>query len=116
MRLSAEAEHWAARYRLTSRTRRNAFSNLPGGTTANRTELWMALRRALLRSAATGQLAGSAHAGGSGGTGGGGVRDPRWRFRLLLYVFYNKQKNVCAFLRISFVCTFRCVFLGLSLL
>lgn len=82
MRLSAEAEHWAARYRLTSRTRRNAFSNLPGGTTANRTELWMALRRALLRSAATGQLAGSAHAGSSAFTGGGGVRSPRWCLRL----------------------------------
>lgn len=77
MRLSAEAEHWAARYRLTSRTRRNAFSNLPGGASANRTELWMALRRALLRSAATGQLASSAHAGSSAGTGGGAVRGPR---------------------------------------
>ena len=67
MRLSAEAEHWAARYRQASRGRRNAFSNLAVGTTANRTELWMALRRALLRSSAEGQaVRGSAAAGVAG--------------------------------------------------
>lgn len=74
MRLSAEAEHWAARYRQASRGRRNAFSNLAGGATANRTELWMALRRALLRSSAEGQAARGSAAAGAAGQRTGTVR------------------------------------------